>query len=378
MSENKKKKKSAANMAALIPMLVGGIGGFFIGMFFAKNGMNKLAIPLWAELLYIIAVLFVIIVIHEAGHLVMGLATGYRFISFRIGPFAFIRENGRIKLRLYTVMGTAGQCLLMPPETDSPENAPYLLYHLGGGLFNIITAAICGIFMLVTDSKTADLLLGTAMVLSLFLGLTNLIPMGKASANDGTNLYLLKRSPVLRRVLYNQLYINGLLYQGVLPRDVPAEYFCDIADDGKMGVHSCVMPMLQGALAVDVKDFTTAQAKFEYILNDERLIPIYRNECTCELMFCKIMNEASTEEIDELYDKNLKSYVKQMKSTHIAKRRLLYAYYLMCKKDAVSAEKEYDAAQKMRNTYPCRGELESELELIEYVKNKCSFEKKVC
>ncbi len=381
MSENKKKKKSAANKAALIPMLVGGIGGFFIGMFLAENGMNKLAIPVWAELLYIIAVFFVIIVIHEAGHLVMGLATGYKFVSFRIGPFTLIKENGRIKLRLYTVMGTAGQCLLMPPETDSPENAPYFLYHLGGGLFNIVTAAICGIFMLITDSKTADLLLGTAVALSLFLGLTNLIPMGKSSANDGTNLYLLKRSPVLRRVLYNQLYINGLLYQGVLPRGIPSEYFSDIVDDGKMGVHSCVMPMLQGALAVDIKDFTAAQAKFEYILsdeNEEKLIPIYRNECTCELMFCKIMNGASAEEIDELYDKNLQSYVKQMKSTHIAKRRLLYAYYLMCKNDAASAEKEYDASQKMRKTYPCKGELESELELIEYVKNKYSFEKKVC
>lgn len=377
MSENKNKKKSAANTAALIPMLVGGVFGFFAGIFLSKNGMDKLAVPVWAELLFIIAVLCVIIVIHEAGHLVMGLATGYKFVSFRIGPFTLIREDGRLKLRLYSVMGTGGQCLLMPPQTDSPENAPYFLYHLGGGLFNIITAAVCGIFMLIADGKTADLLLGTAAVLSLVMGLINLIPMGKAAANDGTNLYLLVKSPALRKALYNQLYINGLLYQGKLPRDIPAEYFSDIADDGKMGIHSCVVPMLQGALAIDTKDFATAQAKFEYILNDDKLIPIYKNECTCELMFCKIMNGATNEEIDELYDKNLKSYVKQMSSMHIAKRRLLYAYYLVCKKDVASAEKEYEAAQKMRKTYPCSGELASELELIEYVKNKYSSEKEI-
>lgn len=377
MSENKNKKKSAANTAALIPMIIGGVFGFFAGRFLAKNGMDKLAVPVWAELLFIIAVLCGTIVIHEAGHLVMGLATGYKFVSFRIGPFTLIREDGRLKLRLYSVMGTGGQCLLMPPKTDSPENAPYFLYHLGGGLFNIITAAVCGIFMLIAGNKTADLLLGTAAVLSLVMGLTNLIPMGKTMANDGTNLYFLKKSSALRKALYNQLYINGLLYQGKLPRDIPAEYFADVADDGKMGIHSCVVPMLQGALAIDTKNFTTAQAKFEYILNDEKLIPIYRNECTCELLFCKIMNGASAEEIDELYDKNLKSYVKQMSSMHIAKRRLLYAYYLMCRKDAASAEKEYEAAQKMRKTYPCRGELESELELIEYVKDKYSSEKEV-
>lgn len=376
MSE--KKKKSAANTAALIPMIIGGVFGFFAGIFLAKNGMDKLAVPVWAELLFIIAVLFAVIVIHETGHLVMGFATGYKFVSFRIGPFTLIKEDGRIKLRLFSVMGTGGQCLLMPPETDSPENAPYFLYHLGGGLFNIITAAICGIFMLITGNRTADLLLGTAAFLSLIMGLINLIPMGKATANDGTNLYLLKKSPALRKALYNQLYINGLLYQGKLPRDIPAKYFSDVADDGKMGIHSCVVPMLQGALAVDTKDFTIAQAKFEYILNDETLIPIYRNECICERIFCRILNGASEEEIEELYDKNMKSYVKQMKSTHIAKRRLLYAYYLICKKDVASAEKEYEAAQKMRKTYPCKGELESELELIEYVKTKYSSENKAC
>ena len=370
MSENKKKKKSAANTAALLPMLVGGIGGFFIGIFLAKNGINKLPIPIWAELLFIIAVFCIIIVIHEAGHLVMGLATGYKFISFRVGPLTFIKEDGKIKLRLFTVMGTAGQCLLMPPETDSPENAPYFLYHLGGGLFNSVTAAICGLFMLITDSKTADLLLATAAVLSLFLGLTNLLPMGKAAANDGTNLYLLKKSPSLRIALYRQLYINGLLYQGVLPRDIPAEYFADVADDGKMGIHSCVMPMLKGSLAVDTKDFTAAQAEFEYILEDEKLIPIYRNECTCELIFCKIMNGASKEEIDELYDKTIQSYVKQTKSMLISKRRLLYAYNLILLGDEKAAEKEYEEAQKMRKTYPCKGELESELDIMEYIKEK--------
>lgn len=376
MSE--KKKKSSANTSALVPMIIGGAVGLFAGIFFPNNDMDSLAVPVWAVLLFIIAVLCGAIVIHEAGHLVMGLATGYKFVSFRIGPFTLIREDGRIKLRLFFVMGTAGQCLLMPPETDNPENAPYFLYHLSGGLFNIITAAICGIFMLIADSKTADFLLGTAAFLSLFLGLTNLIPMGKAMANDGTNLYLLMKSPTLRKALYNQLYINGLLYQGVLLNDIPAKYFSDVADDGKMGIHSCVVPMLQGGLAIDTKDFTTAQSKFEYILNDEKLIPIYKNECTCELIFCKIMNSASEEEIEELYDKNLKSYVKQMKSTHIAKRRLLYAYYLICKNDVVSAEKEYEAAQKMRKTYPCRGELESELELMEYVKTEYSSEKEVC
>jgi len=36
--------------------------------------------------------------------------------------------------------------------------------------------------------------------------------------------------------------------------------------------------------------------------------------------------------------------------------------------DEKAAAKEYEEAQKMRKTYPCKGELESELDIIEYIK----------
>ena len=41
--------------------------------------------------------IFIEMAIHEAGHLFFGLATGYKFLSYRIGSFTFIKEEGRIK-----------------------------------------------------------------------------------------------------------------------------------------------------------------------------------------------------------------------------------------------------------------------------------------
>ena len=70
-----------------------------------------------------------------------GLATGYRFVSFRIGSWMLQREHGKLRVRKFTLAGTGGQCLLAPPLTDG--KMPCVLYNLGGPLANLITALLC-------------------------------------------------------------------------------------------------------------------------------------------------------------------------------------------------------------------------------------------
>lgn len=71
------------------------------------------------------------IIIHEAGHLIGGILTGYKFSSFRIFNFMFIKENDKLKLKKLSLAGTGGQCLMSPPEFIEGK-VPYILYNLGG------------------------------------------------------------------------------------------------------------------------------------------------------------------------------------------------------------------------------------------------------
>ncbi len=76
----------------------------FKGMTFGEY-IDKLAGIGWDELVFVpfltvamfCLVGFLQIIIHEAGHLVCGLASGYRFVSFRILSFTLIREDGKLK-----------------------------------------------------------------------------------------------------------------------------------------------------------------------------------------------------------------------------------------------------------------------------------------
>ena len=87
-------------------------------------------------------------ILHETGHLIGGLLTGYKFCSFRIGNLQLQRENGALRFRRLKLAGTGGQCLMTPPEPVDGK-IPVMLYNLAGPLMNLLTAllALGGYFL---------------------------------------------------------------------------------------------------------------------------------------------------------------------------------------------------------------------------------------
>ena len=81
--------------------------------------------------------LYIHLILHEAGHLIFGLLSGYDFVSFRIGSLILVKEEGRYKFKRYSLAGTGGQCLMSPPDYND-GNYPYVLYNLGGIIVNMI------------------------------------------------------------------------------------------------------------------------------------------------------------------------------------------------------------------------------------------------
>ena len=118
----KEKPKKKMNWKQWIPMaffmLVGAGCGAFIAKYLKSMsergttfGEDILRLALLILVMYVC--MFIQIVIHEAGHLVFGRLTGYEFVSFRIGSFMWIKEEGKLKLKRYSLAGTGGQCLMI-------------------------------------------------------------------------------------------------------------------------------------------------------------------------------------------------------------------------------------------------------------------------
>ena len=198
---------------------------------------------------------------------------------------------------------------------------------------------------------------------SLMQGLINLIPLNLAVPNDGYQILIFIRKKEERILFYKQLRINGLLYRGYAPSEIPEKMF-DFSENSRG-----LSELIRASLYIDRKDFRTAEKLIISSVESGKLLSIYEYEAKSELLFCRVMNRASDVEINELYDKTLKDYIIVSGKTQIAKHRIMYAYYLIFAKDTEAAQKEYDTAMAMKETYPGAGEIRSELSLIEYIKS---------
>lgn len=368
MADKPKQKK---NIAKIIVFILFTIAGFLLGVKIAKNldtvddkGTYLLRIAIVFLSFYVSLLLTTII--HEAGHLVMGLATGYKYLSFRIGSLVLQKTEQGLKFKKYSIAGTGGQCLMIPPEVSNPEDVPYFWYNFGGGFFNLLSALICVPFIFIIQNDLIKAVLIVFALYSAFTGFINLIPLDFGVANDGMNILAMAKNPYARGVLYRQFKINALLNSGTRLKDMPDELFEH--DENQKDHLSATMPSLQTARLMDEMKFDEAEKEYEKILENPNFSKLYVNEYSCELLFCKIVNGAPREEIDEIYDKELQNYVKTSGKTMISRRKLLYAYYLIIEKNMELAEKEYQFAYKMEKSYPIKGDADSELAILEYVK----------
>ena len=61
------------------------------------------------ELILLMYIVYMVnVIIHEGGHLIFGLMTGYKFNSFRIFSVILIKQNGKLKIKNISLAGTGG------------------------------------------------------------------------------------------------------------------------------------------------------------------------------------------------------------------------------------------------------------------------------
>ena len=372
-----KNKKRDNLIASVINLLIGAFCGIFIVLavgpekLFAGSPrdfvMNMLLMAFFIFVAY-----FIQAVIHEAGHLLFGLLTGYKFISFRIGSFMFIRDNGKLRIKIYNIVGTGGQCLMMPPPWK--ENLPNKLYNFGGCITNLISSVLFLLLFLISENGSAPSVF-FAMLTAVGFGnvLLNGIPLQiNGISNDGRNALLLDKSPVSLRAFWLQLYVNGLISSGERMRNMPEDWFFLPEGDGLFDPIICTVGVMRYNYYFDIHDFAKAEETAEYMLKAPGILGLHRNELSCELLFLRIFRGAPAEEIDSLNTRELDRYIKAT-ANYVSRRRLAYAYQLLYRKNITLANKCLELFEKTVKTYPYSSEIENEKEIIELIKAKAEI-----
>ncbi len=319
-----------------------------------------MVIALWFEML-----------LHEAGHLVFGLMTGYRFVSFRIGNVMWMRAVSRIVLKRMRLQGTGGQCLMAPPETGPDGKRPYKLYLLGGVLMNLLTATL---FALLAAFAVRALIpfyfLVMASGIGFALALMNGVPIRDTIDNDGYSYKVCRKSPDSVDALWMQLYVAERQSAGDRLIEMPEEWFrpdpAHLFDNGL----TVTAGVFTANRLMDAHSFDEARAYMLELLDREDTLPeIFRNYLHCDLLFCELIGQIRRDWINMYMDDRVKLYLKTMPNAP-STLRFQYAWEMLHECNDEAGEAILDRLERVAAAYPYEGEIRSEYELIGVVK-KC-------
>lgn len=307
----------------------------------------------------------ILILLHEAGHLVCGLLTGYRFVSFRIFNITFIKHNNRIRIKRFSVAGTGGQCLLTPPDM-SETKMPTMLYNAGGIIANLLALfAVLPALWLPSHPFVKEFAV-IFIITDIFIILTNAIPMKiNGIGNDGHNILALHNNTKGKRALALQLRLNALLQEGVRPKDMPKELFGEDNDTDYSNPMEVAIPIANASRLVDEMKWHEALSAFEELYSHKsEIIKLYADEIACELVFLSLIT-GNTEKAIQLYSDELKKYISAYRKVMSSKERILCAIALFMDHDEPKARDIYDNLVKCKEAYLLQGEVKSDLAIME-------------
>lgn len=382
---NKIKEKKSKKIGKILFVLISLCIGFFIGFLqdvylkdstifnFGFNNLLDYIFETLGFLLMFILGFIVHIIIHEGGHLIFGLVSGYSFVSFRIGSFIIIKENENLKLKRFNIPGTAGQCLMMPPDLKD-EKFPFILYNFGGVILNFIVSVLGILFTILLNGKlfpyngTLDAILILSGIAGMFVVLTNGIPMKIGGiANDGYNALSMIKDGNARKGFYTQLRVNGLQSQGIRIKDMDIEIF-NLSDNADLSNPlNTSMRLMEYNWYLDNMDLENARKTINTLIPYfNKLVPIYRYEINCERIFLELLGDCDKSFIDRLYNKDLKKYIKAAKFM-ISKNRLMMAYEAYYNENEIKALGYYEEIKDLAKRSPVKGDSDMEIMLANYI-----------
>lgn len=371
MAEQKKKKKFPWGGVIYIAccLLIGAVIGVVLGVNDVELELDPLTFA--GIMVLFMLMMYVHIIIHEAGHALFGMMTGYKFLSYRVGSFMWEKgADGKVRLSRYSLAGTGGQCLMSPPDYNNGQY-PYVWYNLGGAVVNLLAAALAGVLLLVFPmGKWVSLALWMLLLTGVLTGLMNGLPIpgGKVN-NDGSNAVDISRSPEARRAFWLQMKCNEQIAWGKRPRELPEEYFAPYPPESRANAMVLAMEVLASSRQMDAMNFEEAEKQMLSLVDDKHVPGIYRQLMTIELAWLELVNGRPGAYVEKLESKEIKQFAKAMKN-YPSVLRAQYAVALLKDKDEKKAADIRKAFDKMADQYPHESEIVGERELMDLMEQK--------
>jgi len=266
----------------------------------------------------------------------------------------WFKENNKIRFTVSKNFAE-GQCLMEPPKKAGKFGL--IAYNMGGGIFNLLFAALFLIGMFALNNNFFSLwgVLFVGFVINVWIAIINLTPLTlDGLPNDGRNVSTALQSKDAMRGFHIILYVNEELGNGKRYRDFGAEVFAvdENADLNNYFVANLVM--LDAERLNDLGEYDEA---FEQLsrLDPAKLPGFYAKEVKLNLLYYYTVYRPNFEKAKELYeDKAIRAVFRECRDLEKAEFAWVvaaYIFFVLGKKDEALEIIDYalEAVQKRPN-----------------------------
>lgn len=141
---------------------------------FPENLKPNTSTGKYLTMIGIVFIAFIVLAIHELGHLIVGLINGFRFELFVVGPLGIKRENNKVKIYLNKNIGYYGGIAATSPIDEDKNNAKkFAQVLLAGPIASFIFALICFLIVSLIGKPLGIIFYaGGAISIAIFLATT--------------------------------------------------------------------------------------------------------------------------------------------------------------------------------------------------------------
>lgn len=294
--------------------------------------------PGWiAAISSILLILFIIILVHELGHLIAGFAVGLKFLMISVGPFKIQKTGESIRPGINRHLNASGGLTLMIPEHNDPDKSKMFWFIAAGPLANFILGIITlSIVVMLSDDQTGQTmnyilyLLFTTGFISIILGLVSIIPSeSHAFESDGRQILDMYRGGE-KAISKQQLTILSVsILNGTRPREIDKSLLQAVLSrlDSQSPVQAASARFIEAYHLLDCGKYEDAERVLDSLIEnlEKQKNPMLEGTLFAEKAFILSAYHNSPKEAVPLLEKARKGYVEKQTLA-----RAEAAYHIAC------------------------------------------------